>query len=96
MPKQFKPMIFVNLLLGFFFIISNFIYDYFGNMPSHHVLWNPLWLTFYNYSEVVDDVGAKEPNFGFYFFWALLLVNVYFIIRLQRNKEAKQNPSQKC
>jgi hypothetical protein len=86
-------MIFVNVLLGFFFVVFNLIYDYFGNMPSHHALWSPLWLTFYNYRAAAEigDIGAQEPNFSFYFFWALLLVNVYFIVRLQRSKETKQN-----
>jgi hypothetical protein len=93
MPKEFKLMILVDVLLGFFFIVSNLIYDYFGNMPSHNALWSPLWLTFYNYNPITDDVGVREPNFSFYFFWALLLVNVYFIIRLQRSKDTKQNPS---
>jgi hypothetical protein len=96
MPKQYKLMIFVNSLLGFFFVVSNLVYDYFGNMPSHHTLWSPLWLTFYNYvfaEQFGGDAGSQEPNFSFYFFWALLLVNVYFIFRLQRSKETKQTSS---
>jgi len=76
-------MVLVNVLLGFLFIIANLVYDYFGNAPSHHAVWSPLWLTFYNY-QVVGDVGAQEPNFSFYFFWTLLLVNVYFLFRLQK------------
>jgi hypothetical protein len=91
MPKQFKLMIFVDVLLGFFFVVSNLVYNYFGNMPFHEALWSPLWLTFYNTG--VFEIGAQEPNFSFYFFWALLLVNIYFIVRLQRSKETKQNPS---
>jgi membrane protein implicated in regulation of membrane protease activity len=91
MPKQFKIMIFVNGLLGFFFVVSNLVYDYFGNMPSHHALWSPLSITFYNYT--FPSIGAVEPNFSFYFFWVLMIVNVYFIYRLQRSKETKQNPS---
>ncbi len=86
--KQFKFMILVNALIGFFFIVSNFAYDYFGNMVPHHTLWSPLWLTWYNY-QIPDDVGAQQPNFSFYFFWVLLLVNVYFIVRLQKNRETK-------
>jgi hypothetical protein len=33
------------------------------------------------------------PNFPFYVFVVFLLVNAYFIIKLQRDKETKQNPS---
>ena len=86
-------MIFVNVLLGFFFVAFDLIYNYFGNMPSHHALWSPLWLTFYNY-QIPDSLGVPEPNFSFYFFWALLFVNFYFIVRLQRSKETKQTPFQ--
>jgi hypothetical protein len=96
MIKQYKIMIFVNILLGLLFIASNLIYDYFGNMPSHHAIWSPLWLTFYNYQfaeTIGGEIGVLEPNFSFYFFWVLMAVNVYFIVRLQRSKETKQNPT---
>jgi hypothetical protein len=89
-------MILVNVLLGFLFVVFNLIYDYFANSPSHQALWSPLWLYFYNYvfaAQFGGDILAPEPNFSFYFFWALLLVNVYFIVRLQRSKETKENPS---
>jgi hypothetical protein len=33
------------------------------------------------------------PNFPFYVFLVFLVVNTYFIIKLQRDKETKQNPS---
>ena len=86
MSPQVKLMILVNAFLGFLFVVSNLIYDYFGNMPSHHALWSPLWLTFYNYqaAATIGDFGVQEPNFSFYFFWALLLTNVYFLIKLGR------------
>jgi hypothetical protein len=91
MPKQFKIMILVNALMGSLFIVFNIIYDYFANMPTPQALWSPLWLHFYNavIAAQTGDVGVQEPNFSFYFFWALLLINVYFIIRLQRSTEAK-------
>jgi hypothetical protein len=93
MMKQFKIMILVNALMGSLFIVFNIIYDYFANMPTNHALWSPLWLRFYNYviAAQFGDVGVQEPNFSFYFFWTLLLINVYFIIRLQRSKETKPN-----
>jgi len=34
------------------------------------------------------------PNFPFYVFLFFLIINAYFIIKLQRSKETKQNPSQ--
>ena len=38
-------------------------------------------------------LALKVPNFPFYVFLVFLLVNAYFIIKLHRDKEAKQNPS---
>jgi hypothetical protein len=96
MIKQYKLMIFVNILLGFLFIVLNYVYYYFANrFEGLGALWSPLWLTFYNFkaAATIGDFGAQEPNFSFYFFWALLLINVYFIIVLQRGKETKQTPS---
>jgi len=89
--RQFKLMLLVNAFLGFLFIITNFIYDYFGNMPSHHALWSPLSIIFYNYT--FPSIGAVEPNFSFYFFWVLMIVNMYFLFRLQKSNQTKQNPS---
>ncbi len=89
MSKQFKWMITVNVLLGLAFIVTNLIYDYFGNAPSFQALWSPLWLTFYNYkvASIFGDIGAQHPNFSFYFFWVLLFINVYFLFTLQRSKQ---------
>ncbi len=38
-------------------------------------------------------LALKVPNAPFYVFLIFLLVNAYFIIKLQRDKETKQNPS---
>ena len=95
MTKQAKLMIFANILLGLLFILFNFIYDYFGNPAGHHALWSPLWLTFYNY-QAPSDIGVQEPNFSFYFFWASIIINVYFIFRLQKETATTNNlPNQK-
>ena len=93
MIKQYKLMIFVNILLGLLFLVVNYVYYYFARFDGHGILWSPLWLTFYNFSPIVDDVGAQEPNFSFYFFWILMVVNVYFIYLLQKSKEPKPTPS---
>lgn len=62
MIKQYKLMLLVNALLGFSFVVSNYIYYYFANrFDGHGVLWSPLWLTFYNFSPTADDVGSPEP-----------------------------------
>ncbi len=38
-------------------------------------------------------LALKVPNFPLYVFILFLLVNAYFIIKLQRSKETKLNPS---
>ena len=96
MIKQYKLMIFVNILLGLLFLVVNYVYYYFANrFDGHGVLWSPLWLTFYNFraAATIGDFGAQEPNFSFYFFWVLMIVNVYFIYLLQKSKEKNQTSS---
>ena len=84
-----KYAIIVNVVLGLLFVVANFVFDYFANAPYHHALWSPLWLTFYNYqaAATIGDIGVQEPNFSFYFFWILMIVNIYFILRLQKKKQ---------
>jgi hypothetical protein len=84
--SKFKTMLFINVLLSFLFVAFNFIYYYFGNRVLTNIVWSPLCLTFYNrqVAAQLGDVGSTLPNFSFYFFWVLLAVNVYFLLRLQR------------
>jgi|GEM_PF-3621278 hypothetical protein len=89
MLRQAKLMITVDIVLACLFIIANLIYAYLGNTPPHNTLWTPFWLTFY--TPGVDDVGSKEPNFGFYLFWAVLLINIYFLISLGRTVKQSQD-----
>jgi D-alanyl-lipoteichoic acid acyltransferase DltB (MBOAT superfamily) len=90
MHKIAKYAIIINVILSLLFVVSNFVFDYFANMPSHHALWSPLWLTFYNYqaAATIGDIGVPEPNFSFYFFWASIAINLYSILKL--STEAKK------
>ena len=85
-------MILANGLLGIAFAAANLIYAHFGNTSPHETTWTPLWLTFFNaeYVKTIGpDFGLTVPNFSFYFFLALLLVNVFFLIKLGRaNRQA--------
>jgi hypothetical protein len=91
MPKQFNLMLLVNVLLSLLFVAFNFMYSSLST-GDHRALWGPLSITFYNVRSFAD-IGLTYPNFAFYFFWVLMIVNVYFIFRLQRSKETKQNTS---
>jgi hypothetical protein len=86
--KQFKLMILVNVFLSLLFVSFNFIYSSLAT-GGHNAVWSPLWLTFYNAlaAATFGDLGLREPNFSFYFFWISTITNVYFIFRL---KEAKK------
>ena len=86
-------MILVNAILGISFVVANLIYAYFGNTSPHQALWSPLWLTFYNAQKAATggDISVQELNFSFYFFWALLLINVYFLIKLGQTNRLSQN-----
>lgn len=92
MHKIAKYAVAVNAILGLLFVVSNFVFGYFANLPDIHALWNPLWLTYYNFdylAQMGGEIVAPIPNFSFYFFWASIAVNLYFIIKLGRNKETK-------
>jgi hypothetical protein len=82
--KLVRKMIIADVLLGIIFIVINLTYAYFGIKPMHNVVWSPLWLTFYNISPAADDVGSMEPNFSFYYFWLILAINIYFLIKLNK------------
>jgi hypothetical protein len=75
---NFKALFSINPFSGFLFIICNLLF------AGKNVSWTPLWLT------VIDpnltNLSSTIPNFNFYFFWILLAVNVYFLIRLQRKQ----------
>ena len=101
MSKQFKQMIFVNILLILLFLIANYamwnivdIYPILGN-----TIMNPINVIVSMWGEVVDgkiyraDGMGIMPNFPFWLFFLSTAVNMYFITKLQRSKETKQTPS---
>jgi hypothetical protein len=94
MQKQFKLMLLANAIIGILFLLTNYVYYYFAvHFDGHSVIWNPLWLTYYNAKEAAElghTLGVSEPNFSFYFFWIVVAVNVYFLYRLQKSAYLKQ------
>jgi hypothetical protein len=94
MSRQFKLMILVNIMLAASFLICNYVYFYFVNrFDGHAALWSPISLTFINMKEINDvgsTIGVPEPNFSFYFFWIVMVFNVYFLYRLQKSANTTQ------
>lgn len=86
MQSQVKYMLAVNAVLGVAFVAANLIYVYFAGLHPTTIIWSPLLLTWYNpqAAATIGDFGSPEANFSFYFFWTLLLVNVYFLVLLGR------------
>jgi hypothetical protein len=41
-------------------------------------------------NDVGSTIGVLEPNFSFYFFWIVMVVNVYFLYRLQKSADFQQ------
>jgi len=88
MSKQFKLIILTNIAIAILFVVCNIIYGYAAS-GRNSALWSPLWLTFYNTQKAatIGDIGRQLPNFAFYFFWAAIIINLYFIFKTQ-NKQS--------
>ena len=100
MPKQFKLMLFVNVLLILLFVLANYAMWNLVNSNTHlgHTTMNPLNVIESMWGDVVDgEIYRIEgmgimPNFPFLIFFVAIAVNLYFIHRLQRT-ETKQTLS---
>lgn len=60
--------------------------------------WSPLSVAYVGKAEVGGTPLAtggllNSPNYPFWLFFISTAINLYLIIRLQRSKETKQNPS---
>jgi hypothetical protein len=88
---QLKYILAINALLGFLFVVSNYyIWTKVNELTKFNVasLWSPILVSGYripNLPTVAMPVGPYW-NLPFMLFWVILVVNIYFIIRLQRSK----------
>ena len=95
MSRQFKLMISVKHCARciFSYLQLCLIFYFINRFDGHAALWSPLSLTFVNMKEISDvgsTIGVLEPNFSFYFFWVVMVVNIYFLYRLQKSANTKQ------
>ena len=89
------PVIAVNALLIFSFLIANYALWNMVNSNTHlgHTVMNPLNVIESMWGDVVDgeiyriDGMGIMPNFPFWLFFVAIAINMYFIFRLQRTKE---------
>ena len=101
MLKHAKVMIWVNVLLGVLYVL--FSLDLWITVNQWVKLdvaaeWSPLTvkpvfdlMPFPTHSLPLSVI--ERYNVPFILFCVMLAVNLYFLIRLQRSKETKQNPS---
>ncbi len=85
MSKQLALVIFVNVILALLFVFANIIY---WNLANGYVnYFNPITLTV-RVTPPGDMAGfIGVPNFPFELFWISMIINLIFIVWIQRNKE---------
>ena len=102
MSKQFKLIIFVNILLILLFVSAEYgLENQFNSHPNelHSIRWSPFVIqdvqagAFINGNWVAVGATTLTINFPFWLFFVAIAVNLYFMFRLQRSKETKQTPS---
>ena len=96
MSKQLKLMILVNALFGLLYVylsysvwdtIFNFISLNWANLSAASSF-SPL--TMYLTTGAFWGFSIDVVNTPFILFWVVLATNLYFIVKLERDKEAKQ------
>jgi len=101
MTKRFTAIILIfNIIMGLLLYLSSQLVLFSLNAPSQSPITVAGFDIFSIYvtppqvgSGVILPLIWSIPNFPFYAFALFLIVNVFFIIKLQRSKESKQNLS---
>ena len=93
MLKIVKYAIVINVLLAFLFIYSNFtlwnlVNSYDNILVISH--WSPLGISAPHYKYSNGSLAIVQTvyfywNTPFWIFWVLLIVNLYFIVRLTKD-----------
>ncbi len=92
MSKQLIYAIFVNLILGLLFVVSNY-YVWFNvnkwNGMNIASIWDLFSITPYRIPNTPQVQMPINPllNVPFMLFWVVIAVNLYFIIKLGRVKK---------
>jgi hypothetical protein len=94
MSMKFKPMIMVNAFLGLFYVVSSYwIWAEINKWVKWNIAinWTPFLVYPYRNPDLPQIQMPTLPlwNFPFILFLVIIGVNVYFIVRLQKNRETK-------
>jgi hypothetical protein len=92
MSKQFKLIILINILLSLIYAVSSYlIWEEVNKWSNWNIVsvWTPIFINPYRIPDTPQVTMPINPiwNFPFILFWVIFTTNLYFIIRLQRNKE---------
>ena len=91
-----KYAIVINIFLSLLFVMSSyFIWTEVNQWSAWNVAskWSPILITAYHIPDTPQVQMPMGPlwNFPFILFWVILVVNLYYIVTLQRSKETKPN-----
>jgi hypothetical protein len=93
--KQLKLVFLVDALLGLLYAFFSF--SLWGDVNrlfnfGYGTQWSALKVTAFPIAESIHMVPVQQMNnIPFWIFWIMLAANLYFIIKLERNREVKQS-----
>lgn len=96
MAKRFTAIIIIfNVIMGLLLFLSSevVLIALNGKIIEGAGIFIDSRFPYYPLSNAPPTFTAPLPNFPFFIFLFSLIVNAYFIIKLQRSKETKQKPS---
>ena len=97
MSRQLKLMISVNVLFGLLYVylsysvwesIYSFITVNWADLVAPYY-WSPL--TMYLSTGAFWGFSIDVVNTPFILFWVVLATNIYFVVKIERSREVKQN-----
>jgi hypothetical protein len=102
MLRQLRPIIIINFILVLIFVYADYsIGNIFNRYPDslYSINWSPFLIqynlagAFVNGNWVAVGAFGDMVNFPFWLFFVSTVVNLFFIVRLVREKETQQKPT---
>jgi hypothetical protein len=98
MLKIVKYVVITNIVLSFLYVISSYlIWTDVNRWSKWNIasIWSPIQITAYHIPDTpqVQMPVGPEWNLPFILFWVMLAINLFFIVKLQKSKQTKQNSS---
>jgi len=94
MPRQLKVIILVNVVIAVFFCYFNWanwtlLNHEEAGLPdlSIHSEWGPVWINVGPKPFEPQYAEVMFPNYPLMLFWLSTIINLYFIIKLEKTKK---------